>query len=250
MFLPTDRVGGWRRTVAVGLLSAVLVTAGCQPEPADPGIPGTPSPTPSVVEREWMPPAPSLSYEEAVALVPVEGTELVPLYWETPELADPELVEAMEVARRFIAMEYYEWSLVDPVPVIHLYRYLITEEFFDFLFPPDPEQEVVPYTRLEPNEDVGVGPVWVHIKEVNRLSTNRIQVDICRNGAWWAPKSRQKFNPRTDPGAAIWYEVVRGEVDGEPRWLVRWVHFYGANTQVAKECDGWATHTPAPGDLP
>lgn len=134
--------------------AAAVLAAGCTSDPP----PQTGAPTPT--SAQWPPPTPDLSYEQALARVPLDGgTPDAPIYWRTDQLADG----AGEPAR---VAQLYE-------ALLHL---LITDP------PPDRPVELLPYvateTRMQdagyrlrlsdpvvPDPDPSVGPQWYWIMD-------------------------------------------------------------------------------------
>lgn len=203
---------------------------------------------PSGPEPQLLPPSPSglpalpeITYEEAYEQVPpLEGTPPVTISWELPDIDDPDLVEALQVMRMFVALEEDENRLKPQAPYekAYLYYFLATEEYADFLYP----------FSLEPAATPLMGPLWYWVMDLRRTAKDEVQVDTCVDIGWFV--SDPDDAPRQTPyrGALRTYIIkLVADEDGVERWKVGGVD-PNARERIGHEaqnaCNEWAVHTP------
>ena len=218
-----------RRFVATATLLGLLV--GCTGQSSPGG--SEPSPTPT----GW---GPALDYATAMEMIPLEGTDLAPLHWELLEVDDPELAEAIEVAKRFHALEEYVISQPKPDDLAFLFQWVATEGMIEVHYPngpPDPER---------PSLGQSIGPVWLWVMEVEWLTPRSVRVSMCRDRGWQHRPGEPVDEPRHDRAQNQHYEViVPREVDG-PGWLVNnvWRNWDVLGEDGRRACEQWAVHEP------
>jgi len=181
-----------------------------------------------------------ITYEEAYGQVPpLEGTPPVTITWELPEADDPELLEALQVMRMFVALREDTNRLKPEAPYAkaHLYYFLATEDLAEFMYSFSQETASSPL----------LGPLWFWVMDLRRTADDEVQIDTCVDIGWYvsdpaeAPREFRRGSLRT-----YILKLVQGD-DGVERWKVDGVDpnsIARVGPEAEAACDEWAVHTP------
>ncbi|GLY02373.1 hypothetical protein [Actinoplanes sp. NBRC 101535] len=190
---------------------------------------------PSTSSTPSSPATASMTDEEAHRKVPIDGTDAVPITWESLESPESEQVLA---ARRSLAFLYWERSETDWTPIIPIARHLVTEKHF---------QEVYePFAGVTDFEDPLRGPLWIKLMGVEKTSPDVVRVNFCTDRGYWL-RVKDEAKVREDPAnlESIVVKLVQTG-DGEPRWLTDMqIDNAGDRAdQYGAQCTAWAKHKP------
>jgi|ADGO01.1.fsa_nt_gi hypothetical protein len=220
------------------LISAVGLSACTVPSTNDPrALASEPAPSPSPTQLTL----PDITHEEAYAQVPpLDGTPPVVINWELPEVDDPEVAEALDVMRMFVALREDDNRLSPQAPYekAYLYYFLATEEYADLVYPLSQKPASTPL----------LGPLWYWVMDLRRTGDDEIQIDTCVDIGWYVSEPAEAPRPTPNRGSLRTYilELVQGD-DGVERWKVDGVdpNSVARVGQAAQDaCDEWAVHTP------
>lgn len=201
------------------------------------------------------PEATPISYEQALRMIPLEGSPERPFYWEIAPQGDPDVDAAI------IAVQYYEstseWLLLQPYP--RQLEHLAVLEWFGT--PEFVEIDIDVLTGHYPNRsDRNVrmtGPRWIRLLAAELVKADEALVLMCYDKGWFtteglAGEPRQSGPYRYDLHS---YYVVRDpELYGDDYWRVqhlifnpdddRWFPEGISQAEAEASCDQWAVHGP------
>lgn len=218
----------WRRGFASAALAGVLVVTG-----ACSGQGGT-KPPPRAAKPS------SLSYDQAVRLIPLNGTKELPLTWRVPETDTAAEKEAVLAAQRYIALYHYLGSLEQPAQIARVSPQVATERLSKI--------DVGIYGSSDGNPDPSVGPLWIWMLDVSMDGSDKALIDLCFDFGWYGNRSSTKDRPRKSRRASLQsIEVQRVRSTGQPpRWKAANFNIKADELapRYAKQCNAWAKHTP------
>jgi hypothetical protein len=219
----------WRRGLASAALAGALVVIG-----ACTGQGGT-KPPPRGAK-----PSP-LSYDQAVRLIPLNGTKELPLTWRLPEAGTAAEKEATLAAQRYIALYHYLGSLERPAQMARVSPQVATERISKI--------DVGIYGSSDGNPDPSVGPLWIWMLNMSMDGSDKAFIGLCIDMGWWGDRSRTKDLPRKSRRASLQsIEVQRTQSAGQPpRWKAADFNNKADEKlapRYAKQCTAWAKHTP------
>lgn len=222
--------------ITIGLVGLpACTTPPAEEEPTrilNPGYSPSPSPRPTL---------PDITHEEAYARVPpLEGTPPVTITWELPEVDDPQLAAALDVMRRFVALDedVNRLSPQAPYDKAYLYYFLATEEHADLTY----------HFSQEPASTPLLGPLWYWVMDLRRTADDEVQIDTCVDIGWYVsdPADAPRETPYRGSLRTYILKLVSDE-DGVERWKVDGVDpnsIARVGPEAEAACDEWAVHTP------
>ncbi len=177
----------------------------------------------------------SLTYAEAAAKVPMNGTEKLPITWDTSKVPDTDVVLA---ARRTLAYFYYQNSTPDWVSVAPIARPLYTAKNY--------AEVMEPFAGSTDSGADDNGILWIKTMGVEQVRPNHVRVDFCTDIGYLrydadSPRFRED---RAYLQAQDMFYVKT--TDGSHRWLLR-SHIDNAADRkplYGAECAKWAQHKP------
>lgn len=213
---------------AVAVLMGLLV-GGCT---------GTVEPQPGPSPTRW---GPSLTYKEAYERIPLDGDPVSPLRWEQSALDDLDLQTrtALRVARLLRSLDHHTSS--QDYTDAYLYQWVATDRRLEVMFPDGP-----------PGSDgfgfpPSLGPTWIKVVGVERVSPHRVEVHVCEDRGWRAAQDSSEERPSPNRAFLWHFEVIEQVgIDGVERWLVDdvWPDLDLLGPEARRECEEWAVHDP------
>lgn len=183
----------------------------------------------------------STSYEQAVKLIPLDGTKEMPLSWRLPESGTPDENEALTAARRYLAFFYYLGSLEQPAKTAQLSPHIATKQLAS--------EDIKIYGASDGNPDPSVGPLWIWVLDMDMQASAKTRVDLCMDLGWHERRSVRSKGPRP-PGDRLSFksiEVEKVQGGGEPpRWKAADFRIEDDKRlapRYKKQCQAWAKHT-------
>ncbi|HWS31939.1 MAG TPA: hypothetical protein VN408_04260 [Actinoplanes sp.] len=206
--------------------AAVLTTAGCT------GADSPAAPSPAVSGSA----APSLTYEEAVGRIPMDGTEQLKVHWDTSGVPDTDIVLA---ARRALAFDYWKSSVSDWTQVVPAGRPLVTETYYRTIM-----------EQFAGSTDSGAdhnGTVWLRTAGVDQIRPYQAKVVFCADIGHLRYSATESTAVRKKRAYLVEQDMQYVKTaDGTSRWLFRG----GGETEAATsatygaDCAKWAKHQP------
>jgi|ADGO01.1.fsa_nt_gi hypothetical protein len=193
-------------------------------------------------------PGKELTYEEAKAQVPLDGSDREPLFWQVEPFSDADAAEAAEAVQHYIAV-FDILSNTHPIDAefFSIMSHFATDERITetrgwFPGPRSPSAASNDYT----------GPRWMWVMDVSTLRNAELGVTVCVDGGWYGYHPDGVFKEVDDPLHQAWGlrgYILRQEDDAETsRWKVHDTMTMSAMLPEAKveplreACIAWATH--------
>jgi hypothetical protein len=217
-------------TASIGLLAGCT---GSTPTPP-PATSPTPSPTPSTVAQE----------NALASVVPLTGTDLVPLHWRLPAVKTAD-APAVLAARRAIALDVIAFSIPSPATwagTLLSVQQLDTDTDLYRLYAE---------TKSTAWKKRSAGPVWIWAMNIHRESADRVSIYLCRDRGWTGTAG----NPMTKKWrvSGVIDHLVVSRLSHYPdgaRWKVTDFDITGGPDEdhYLKQCKAWAaTHSTTEG---
>jgi hypothetical protein len=231
------------RKAALALVLSLGTLAGCtqtpsEPPPATPSSSSSPSPTPS--------PTPgTVAQENALAsVVPLNGTDLVPLHWRMPTVKTAD-APAVLAARRASALDALVISTPSPAAWAGTQLAVLQLDTDTDLY------QDLAHTTFLPWKKRSAGPIWIWVMNIHRESADRISIYQCKDRGWIGTAG----NPVTKKWrvSGVIDHLVVSKLSHYPdgsRWKVTEYDITGGpdEDRYLKQCKAWAaTHSTTDG---
>ena len=178
------------------------------------------------------------------SVVPLKGTDLVPLHWRLPATKDSDAA-AVLAARRATAVDALVYSIPSPAEWAGTQLAVLQVDTDTDLY-----QDVARATFL-PWKERAAGPIWIWIMNIHRESANRVSIYQCHDEGWLSSAGEPRTSRDMTLGGVEHLVVSRlSHYPDGSRWKVTDFDITGGpdEDRYLKQCQAWAaTHTTTEG---